>query len=1579
MPPVLDGVLNPVSELLSSDLLPVDLFSFTDGGGSILDRVYVLDSSIVESENGTVFGATLAFEGEIAIGIPACPSLTLVIGAGVPDFTVVPIKLLLADDWWLEFDSFQIALRVDKSVLRPADATREFTEIALTTTVRVSEKGIEFPTAPAVSLPKSFLGDTDVAIAAANVKFDFWRDSSIPEVTAAGLGDQFMGVYIQNAAIDLPPDLNLPLPAQLAFTECFVGNGGFTGSVSATWAAGEVAGQVFGYDVELRSIALSLRESSFVEASITGLLSNIPFFDSPAFVDFSFGAGGRISVGLSAAQPAGVATTAEGLVRLEIPNVVQFDLQSLAVEHDDSSTRLFLSGIITPLIAGNWPGLELKRLGIDSSGKITIEGGWIDLPDQYAIDLGGFQLELSKIGFGSVEGSPQDHWFGLTGGIRLTEALPAGVSVDGLRVEFGPSYPQPSVSFNGIGIEFGVPDVFRFAGKVAYTEGPEGIEFRGSASLELYSLDVSIDVQLVVGHNNAPSFNYCFIMLDAKLCPSGIPLFSTGFALYGFAGMYVQHMKPDLNLAVPQADRWYEWWKRGPQGVTDNLKWVKQQGEFAVGVGVLVGTQDTGFTFSVKGLLLVMLPQPVIMIDAKANFLKKASTGSSGEGAFHAMALYDSRAGIVEIAVDATYKIKGLVDARADSRVHFEANDSDAWYVEMGKESPKSKRAVAHLFGGLAEGWMYLRIDPTRATFGAGIELKKKLSAGPAWIKVEASASLVTTLRYTPPQLEIAARLVGFAKAGIKGVKIGVSVNVSADLWAPRPFLIAATFRACADLWIKTVCVSFDLEIRHQDPPAIAAPVAGIALRHPHPVLESAGSPPPTTWALTLGTPSAPPARVENVPMDALIDISFLRQAYNNASGFSVGDSHVDKWHTLGDDSGYQFKYELTDVRLYDEGSGSAADISAATLVTRSGAWQASSAANTVLEIGATTPFAGSAPSLTNFTLYDPASFVSPCEQLPPPETERICKEVAVPRAEAEAKGWKILYSVQRAEQQATARRLTRSRPVRVVPAKEIPARVVDRDRCRAPIHRSLRQILIDLVRDRRRVVPLLLFVLLLILVRWMPAMRPWRELAILLLVVATLLYIGIVIVAEWLADEIAFIKCGDGCRCRGYGRPCGGTRPGDQPGDRPGDKPPDGPADKPDPGDEPDDKPGDNLVVVLLCNDVPVTDGQSRETLEDHAERLADWIRDTESWSAVKPILKPNTCYRVEVDVTRHLRNGSVSHDDSTTVACFRTGGPPSLSGALEPYVLWTLPAFAPGTQGRRAYRAYDLGVLFNETYVDVMYVASGDGVELRLFDNNGDAILDDSGAPVVLANQWGYAPERVLTREEGIVTARVEAEECLPKIEWQSQSQVMASPTAAGVLLRPEAYYEVQLARINDANKMPLARYSLVTSRFETFEDMIESFEPRLALPRDGAALAGVRLDSADFATIAGALPLLPSARPERTTVTPLRIGSETVALLLLTPEPIEWTRTQALVYPSTAMPPYGGERLRVVSSDDETAAFLVCLTAGLPVYLPDGSTRLRFRFERNIGSATQIYAVNGDSRTEDVTLTFTLGSTP
>ena len=119
---------------------------------------------------------------------------------------------------------------------------------------------------------------------------------------------------------------------------------------------------------------------------------------------------------------------------------------------------------------------------------------------------------------------------GVSGGIKLVEGLPAGASVEGLRIVWydDDKNIEPDITFNGIGVEFEVPNVIRFKGAVAYQEKNEsgGVEhrFTGDIKLDLISLNMELDCQLVIGRINGDA--YLGIYLGVEL-PAGIPLWST--------------------------------------------------------------------------------------------------------------------------------------------------------------------------------------------------------------------------------------------------------------------------------------------------------------------------------------------------------------------------------------------------------------------------------------------------------------------------------------------------------------------------------------------------------------------------------------------------------------------------------------------------------------------------------------------------------------------------------------------------------------------------------------------------------------------------------------------------------------------------------------------------------------------------------------------------------------------------------------------------------------------------------------------------------------------------------------------
>src|SRR5699024_4618267 len=157
----------------------------------------------------------------------------------------------------------------------------------------------------------------------------------------------------------------------------------------------------------------------------------------------------------------------------------------------------------------------------------------------YSVDFYGFQLELTRLGFGKTgEGTK---WLGLNGGLKLIDGVPAGASVDGLRISWDDSGLR-GVTLDGVGVQLEVPDVISFDGFVGFSHTENEQRFDGTIKLNLIALDIQIDAQLVIGKRE--DFTYMAIYLDGDL-PAGIPLFTTGLALYGFSGLYANHMEPN--------------------------------------------------------------------------------------------------------------------------------------------------------------------------------------------------------------------------------------------------------------------------------------------------------------------------------------------------------------------------------------------------------------------------------------------------------------------------------------------------------------------------------------------------------------------------------------------------------------------------------------------------------------------------------------------------------------------------------------------------------------------------------------------------------------------------------------------------------------------------------------------------------------------------------------------------------------------------------------------------------------------------------------------------------------------------
>ena len=807
--------LGPLSRLVADIPWPVDFLS-PDDLPTFLEKIYVLDYQFDTSATGFSSTFWLAFEGELSVALPGLDGVKLVAGGGdVAGLTFATASLAVGDETTLTLNNIRLAMRFDPTILKPValngDAsTDQFVEIRIEGLLRINSSfDITVEGFDAFKLTPAMIGDSGVVIAADDVKLDLSRTTALSEVMAAGFDESFLGAYVGQAQVRLPDGLPELAPEDLVLRDCVIGSGGVSGRLEAHYSptynnatktfTGQGAGQLFGVPFGLHDLKLGLKQNAFQESDITGQLL-LPFFDEPVDVGVGINLDGGFTVR---------STSSTGLYTLTKPDLLSVELESLDFRTEGEVLTARLSGQVTPTFGKEqgleWPSFQVKELAIDSEGNVHLEGGWLDLREQYSLDFHGFQMEITKLGFGKTEDGGK--WIGFSGNLKLADGLPAGASVEGLRLTWyeDGSGREPNLSFNGVGVEFEVPEVLRFKGAVSYTDPvevalPDGTKeiverFDGAIKLDLTSLNMQIDGKLVVGSASGArgSYNFFAIYLAAEL-PAGIPIFSTGLALYGMAGLFALQMEPNKR---PE-EGWYEnpngapgWYKRPEPGVTDLArKWGPSPGSVAFGAGATIGTlADNGRSFHGKFLLAVVFPGPIVLLEGRGDLLReRAELDKKGETVreplFRALAVLDNRADTFLIGLDAQYKYGGrgeLIDIRGGAEAFFSLSDASLWHIYLGEKEPREKRISAEVFR-LFEANCYFMLDANLLALGAWVGYDDSWKFGPLRVALEAWIEGNAAISWKPEHYHGDLWIHGKAELSIYG--FGTSLTVDARIFA---------------------------------------------------------------------------------------------------------------------------------------------------------------------------------------------------------------------------------------------------------------------------------------------------------------------------------------------------------------------------------------------------------------------------------------------------------------------------------------------------------------------------------------------------------------------------------------------------------------------------------------------------------------------------------------------------------------------------------------------------------------------------------------------------------------------------
>jgi hypothetical protein len=938
----------PLSAELPEAYWPEDLLDSI--GGSLLDQIAYEGGELVGSSTSWALLAQLRVLDEVAFDIPFMQGTALVLGHG-------PVQAIAEGqdfEWNVELSAETLKLRLSRSILKPVveqagklivdPDLSHFVEVALPLSLAATNTGnveVIWPGEEAVplSLPRCMIGDSGIIVEAQDLILHLGGGPVPAEYATLGLPDTWRGILVERAAVTLPSDWDVSLPDEIAFERAAIGSGGFSGAVAATWEPPQ-AGTFFGVRFALRQFGVTFAQNTLVTSDIRGTIV-LPFFDEALDVEIGLDSAGQFTARLD---------NPSGLYSLVKPDLLELTLESIGFVNRGGSLTAMLSGQFRPALPGfEWPSVRIKELEIDAEGNVRLEGGWLDLSSQYSLDFHGFRMEITKLGFGRSEDGGR--WIGFSGGLNLVEGLSAGASVEGLRITWYDDGRATRVTLNGAGVEFEVPEVLRFKGAVSYRELPGDVHrFDGSVRLELSTLGLEIDGTLVIG--SAPGYTFFAIYLDAEL-PAGIPLWSTGLALYGMSGLFALSMRPNRRPDEP----WYEiggaadWYHRDVPGVTDlGSKWENAPGALAVGAGMTIGTvSDNGFTFSGKVLLVIAFPGPIVLIQGGASLLRERS-GLDEEGIFRALGVLDAGAGTFLMGLDARYRYGAggeLMDIQGGAEAFFSLSDASAWHLYLGLKDPPDRRIRAELFQ-LFEANSYFALDARQLALGAWIGYDARWRFGPLRVTLEAWMEGNAVVSLKPAHFSGDLWLHG--RADLRVFRFGVGLSV--DSWLRTdvfdPFHVVGRFEVDIDLpWpLKDVKARIVLEWGPtESPPPLPLPLQEIAVEHlkvtttwplprrgAEPLLlpnfdsnaDGFLEPPDRDPAAQEAAP--PPAGAPIVPLDARPQVTFGRSIRDLAlSGVNPQDP-IASWERIGDPAANRgpilVRYSLTEVALHRYRSG---------------------------------------------------------------------------------------------------------------------------------------------------------------------------------------------------------------------------------------------------------------------------------------------------------------------------------------------------------------------------------------------------------------------------------------------------------------------------------------------------------------------------------------------------------------------------------------------------------------------------------------------------------------------------------
>ncbi|HEX9767161.1 MAG TPA: hypothetical protein VGA36_10395 [Nitriliruptorales bacterium] len=571
-------------------------------------------------------------------------------------------------------------------------------------------------------------------------------------------------------------------------------------------------------------------------------------------------------------------------------------------------------------------GVDVPSLGIETTRPLKVRyraigfninfqgGGYQPIFDTSK----GYELDLSDPGLFALP-APIDNVLKIFAA-RIAKVNPLTVELDlGMKVDLGvvridkfkvkipvDPFGVPTILPSGISVD--ISQVLVGSGFVNIVEPPAapagqeqpgfgGIEGAFDVSLVPIKLRIaaSFGVRPISDAASGRKATAVFLGLIVDL-PAPIPLAQSGIGIYGFSGLFAMHYKrlendPDPTDATGPAILWLKAAGGEPAKLFNNgvTLWGPELDRWSFGVGIMLGTTEGGFLINLRGMFVLELPGPRILVFVKiliVQVMPDLKPGNDLTAGILGVIDLDIGRRSFTLGIIVDLEIEEIVSLTVPVELFTKLDDLKNWHLYIGTFGAPASATVLDIVRGFGyvmiagheitgwPGYGQLRNLPgiaMAAGIGASVVFGDE-SIG-LYLKVSARADVAVSFS---PRLFLVGRIQLDGELRLFIVSVGAHGRL--DVEAPDPTHIRGEICGHVDFFFFSVegCVSVEIGPSPPDPPPPSI-VRNVWLQSHAPVITAGqGGDRPIDASLGDAVPSSGSATLPVVPIDSVPVVQFL-------------------------------------------------------------------------------------------------------------------------------------------------------------------------------------------------------------------------------------------------------------------------------------------------------------------------------------------------------------------------------------------------------------------------------------------------------------------------------------------------------------------------------------------------------------------------------------------------------------------------------------------------------------------------------------------------------------------------------